>query len=335
MKEILYQYMDIIVKWITNTWSSVGDFATKHSTGLETMTWIFGIVAALIGLRLTILGISLIRKHIKENFNSTKDFLNSVIKKDIQKAKSVSVWFYNDLFSGWSKKEAIYAWFLIAVQIIVFIFNPDSILGFLTALSGTICVLLVAKRKMSNYFFGFIQTGVAFALGLQVFLIGETGENLFYFVTQFWGIKTWRENMLVDAEKEEEVVKAEKFNLKQWVLTLAILIGGTAVLGFIFGYFNGTQPYADAFTLITAIVAQMLMLFRYREQWLLWASLNIVSLFSWYGIGNMSMVGLYVVMLINSIFGYIQWSKEQKELEAVLAKEELRNNPQKPIAYAK
>lgn len=88
------------------------------------------------------------------------------------KQQSLFTAFLKDIFCGWSKGEATYALSLIALQIIVFILNPDSLIGFITGLSGTICVLLVAKRKISNYAFGFIQTAVGLCLGLQVHLWG-------------------------------------------------------------------------------------------------------------------------------------------------------------------
>ena len=112
-----------------------------------------------------------------------------------------------ELFSGWSLKESIYGWSLILVQVLFYIVYPDSLWGFIAGVSGTICVLLVAKGKISNYFFGFIQTGIMLVLGFQAGLIGETGENVFYFVTQFLGINEWRKNM---NNGEETWAKAEK-----------------------------------------------------------------------------------------------------------------------------
>lgn len=315
LHQTLTNAMDIIVKNIVTSWEFLGDFISDNQGIFTSIGWFLGLLLSAIILRFIILGVSLLRKHIKENFKNTNEFLQHLVKKDIQTTKRASIWFWNDLFSGWSRKEGIYAWFLIAVQIIVFIFNPDSVLGFITALSGTICVLLVAKRKMSNYLFGFIQTGVAFALGLQVFLIGETGENFFYFITQFWGIANWKKNM------EEDQVITEKFSIKHWVITGSILLVGTLFLGFIFDYFDGTQAYADAFTLITAMVAQMLMLYRFKEQWLFWGILNCVSLIQWSIIANVSMVFLYIVLLINVTYGYVTWSKgiKNKEQNKVLA----------------
>ena len=58
------------------------------------------------------------------------------------------------------------------------------------------------------------------------------------------------------------------------------------------------------------------MVYRFREQWLLWAVLNIVSIYQWIALNNMSLVAMYLAFLINTIYGYVNWSKQQKEIPA-------------------
>ena len=222
---------------------------------------------------------------------------------------------YEELFGGWSAKEQIYAWTLISLQIIFYVIYPDSFWGFVAGMTGTICVLLVAKGKISNYFFGFIQTGVTMVLGFQAFLIGETMENVFYFVSQFLGIKEWKNNL----NKDTHIVKTRKFTMSQWMITICSVAALTALLGYIFKHFNGTQPFIDSFTLVLALVAQILMVYRFREQWLLWAVLNIVSIYQWIALNNMSLVAMYLAFLINTIYGYVNWSNQQKKIPVASA----------------
>ncbi len=230
-----------------------------------------------------------------------------------QNRQNLFIAIIEDIFNGWSTKEAFYAWFLVLLQIATYIWNPDSLLGFITGLTGTICVVLVAKRKMSNYIFGFIQTAVALYLGLSVRLWGESVENAFYFITQIVGYFAWRKHMVNGTNNldktEGQQVETRKFTVLNWLATLAILAVGTLLAGYVFDLMNGTQPYIDAFTLVTAVVAQIIMLARYREQWNFWFLLNIVSLYQWFTLGNMSMVALYVAFIINNAYGYWQWTK--------------------------
>ncbi|MWP82117.1 nicotinamide riboside transporter PnuC, partial [Glaesserella parasuis] len=58
------------------------------------------------------------------------------------------------------------------------------------------------------------------------------------------------------------------------------------------------------------VAAQALMLLRYREQWLLWIALNILSIVLW--AENPSMYIMYSAYLLNSLYGYYNWTKLQK-----------------------
>lgn len=219
-----------------------------------------------------------------------------------------------ELLGGWTLFEKFYIPTLVLLQLVVFMIYPENPLSMIAGVAGVLCVTFVAKGKMSNYFFGFIQTGIMLVLGAQAFLIGETGENVFYFVTQFLGIKEWKKNMKKEeigenSNSEAEVVQTRKLSLKQWVLLVLAVSISTGVLGFIFSTFNGTQPYIDAGTLILALFGQMLMVYRYREQWCLWLVLNCMSSYQWLTLGNMSLFVLYIAFIINTVYGYSTWSK--------------------------
>ena len=73
-------------------------------------------------------------------------------------------------------------WFMLAMllmQIIVFIINPDSLLGIIAGISGVISVVLCAKGKISFYFIGFVQTISYLILAWQNCFYGEVIENVF------------------------------------------------------------------------------------------------------------------------------------------------------------
>lgn len=252
---------------------------------------------------------------------------NQVENKNVDKEVVVmekTVWekVKHELFGGWTLFEKLYIPSLVLLQLVVYMIYPDSFWGMIAGVTGVLCVTFVAKGKISNYYFGFIQTGIMLVLGAQAFLIGETGENLFYFVTQFLGIKEWKKNMkkktLDNYENEEtEVVQTRKLTGIQWVYLILAVAGLTALLGYTFSMFNGTQPYIDSATLIIAIFGQMLMVYRFREQWILWLGLNCISAYQWITLGNMSLFILYIAFIINTIYGYITWSKNLKTDEKV------------------
>lgn len=238
--------------------------------------------------------------------------------------KSVGQWLtwgIKDIFTGWSVGEAIYAYVLIGIQIVaLFVDMPSAeamplwlrVTSFLTGLTGTICVLLVSKGKISNYFFGAFQTFVGIFVTGYHRLIGETLENMMYFVFQFIGFKEWSKHMKPSEDGSEtgtSSVKTLKFHWLDWVVTVALIVILTYVLGNVFMFFGGNFSYTSAFSVTVAVIAQIMMTFRYREQWVIWFSLNVVTLWQFFNAGNASMVALYIAFTINSVYGFYTWTK--------------------------
>ena len=71
----------------------------------------------------------------------------------------------------------------IIIQVVCFIFTGDAILSFICGLSGVINVVLCSQRKLSFYFFAYIQMFTYIIIIFQQHLWGELVENIFYVVT--------------------------------------------------------------------------------------------------------------------------------------------------------
>lgn len=216
----------------------------------------------------------------------------------------------NEFWTGYNLFERVFMLSMVLLQIVVYCFAPDSIIGMICGISGVICVALTAKGKLSSYIFNFIQivTYMYIVWGLGLYL--EFYENVFYFVTCIIGVFVWKKNMT----KETNQVKAKKLSLLQCVLSVLVIGMGTVALGYIGQkYLGNTLPYYDAFTNVMAIAAQLLMVFRYREQWLVWIVIDVVCLIMFCILGQWSMVAMYIAWTINAFYGWYNWNKLNKE----------------------
>lgn len=224
--------------------------------------------------------------------------------------------FVKEFMKGYSLFDKFFMVAMLLVQIIVFAIVPDSIIGIIAGISGVISVVLCAKGKISFYFIGFVQTISYLFLAWQNCFYGEVIENVFYLVTMVWGIFIWKKNSTVD-EKGSAHVEALKFTPLMWLLSIL----GTAICTVAMGYWLTTigsnQAYTDAATNILAIFAQILMIKRYREQWIWWLVIDVLCMKMWFVAENWSMVAMYVAWTINCIYGWYNWSKLNKETEVI------------------
>lgn len=222
---------------------------------------------------------------------STKSFLSKINK---------------ELFIGRTVNEWVFLAVGILLQIITYIITKDSLLSFISGLSGVISVVYCSQRKVSFYLFGFIQLFTYVALCFSQNLYGEIGENVFYFATMVVGVFIWLKNY----DNENSEVEVKPLTKKQWVLSLLICVFGSQVLGIMLKtYTNDTQPYLDAFSTVPAFIAQILMITRRKEQWIFWLVVDISTGILWLRAGNYCMVAQYIFWIANCGYGYSKWNR--------------------------
>ena len=224
----------------------------------------------------------------------------------------VKNWILNEFWIGYTLFEKLFMLSMLAVQIIVYCIAPDTVLGIIAGISGVISVVLCAKGKISFYFIGFVQTITYLFLAWENRFYGEVLENIFYLVTMVWGIFIWKKNMNRNDDGSTEVA-AKKFSLFQWIAAIIGTLAATVAMGFALNKIGSAQAYTDAATNVMAIFAQLLMVRRYREQWIWWLVIDILCVKMWFVAGNWSMVAMYIGWIANCIYGWVNWTRLEKK----------------------
>ena len=220
-------------------------------------------------------------------------------------------WLKNELWVGYTVFEKAFLISMLALQIIVFILVPDTVIGIISGISGVISVVLCAKGKISFYYIGFVQTISYLYLAWTNRLYGEVIENIFYLVTMVWGIFLWKKNMQKNEDGTSDV-KAKKFTALQWILSVILTIAFTYFVGLWLESIGSNEAYLDAATNVMSIFAQLLMIWRFREHWIWWIVIDVICVILWARIGNWSMVAMYISWIINAAYGWYNWSKLNK-----------------------
>lgn len=217
-----------------------------------------------------------------------------------------------EMWDGFSVLERMFMWGMVLLQAVVYCFVPDSLIGMVCGISGVICVVLTAKGKILSYLFNFIQMITYMVICWDAKLFFEFSEQVFYFIVCIFGVFLWKKNMKKNDDGTEQVI-AKKFKPWHWVVTIIVTIVSTLVLGY-FGdnVLGSTLSYLDAFTVALAVIAQLLMVWRYREQWAIWILIDVSSLVMFIILGQWSMVAMYVAWTINAFYGWANWTKLNK-----------------------
>ena len=216
-----------------------------------------------------------------------------------------------EFINGYTTFDKLFMLSMLAMQIIVFIIVPDTLLSIVCGISGVISTVLCAKGKISFYFIGFIQTITYLVLAWQNQFYGECIENIFYLVTMVWGIFVWKKGSEID-ESGAKNVKAQKLSIPMWIILGIGTIIATVAVGVVLDKIGNAQAYTDAATNVLAVVAQILMVKRYREQWVWWLAVDLLCLKLWFVAGNWTMFAMYIAWSINCLYGWANWTKLNK-----------------------
>ena len=217
----------------------------------------------------------------------------------------------SEFLKGYSLFDRLFLIGMLLLQIIVFILHPDSLIGIISGISGVISVVLCAKGKISFYYIGFIQTISYLFLAWDNRFYGEVIENIFYLVTMVWGIFIWQKSLTKTSDGSTQVI-VKRFTVSQWILSIIGTTVATIIMGYWLNSISSSQPYTDAATNIFAIFAQLLMIKRYKEQWIWWLLIDLLCIKMWFVAGNWSMVAMYIAWTVNCIYGWYNWSKLNK-----------------------
>ena len=216
-----------------------------------------------------------------------------------------------EFVSGWKPFEVVWLALFIIAQIWAYVQVPDSWLAMISGISGILCVVLVSKGKISNYFFGLIFAYTYFYVAWGSNFLGEMNTVLYvYLPSQFIGYFMWKANMQNSDGGESVIAKA--LTVKGWGTLIVVTTVGTLLFVQVLQAAGGSSTGLDGLTTIITVAAQILMILRYREQWLLWIALNILSIFLW--AETPAMYLMYSAYLLNSLYGYYNWTKLVKRI---------------------
>lgn len=233
-----------------------------------------------------------------------------------------------ELLFGWTVPEALLFIVLVLLQCTVWLFGVTHShsydwFGLATGLMNIITVVLVAKGRITNYFWGLIYSAMYMPLAFQSQLFGEVALSAFWVIMQFVGIIAWLGFMKRDkdvSKNNQDVVTTKYMSTKQWIFVIPVFLVILVIVGLILEQAGSRQPYMDGLTTTISMGAQILQTAKLAESWYAWLLFDIVEIIlwgrAWTGHADPSafaMLGMNLALTVNAIYGIIQWRKLTKK----------------------
>ena len=199
------------------------------------------------------------------------------------------------------------SWFVligILTQCLTCFIMGDTMLSLCSGIAGVISVVLCSQKKFAFYFWGILQLITILIISANSDLNGKVLENLFYLITMFVGMLYWKEN------RDGDETKVRKMDITDYIMFGCLFLPLSLGLSYmaVYGY-NSDQFVLDTITTTIGMLAQIMLILRFREQWILWFVLDVLCIVLWAKDGNWCLTAQYVFWTINTVYGYICWKK--------------------------
>ena len=128
-----------------------------------------------------------------------------------------------------------------------------DVIGSLAAVSGVVCVVLVARGNIFNYLFGILNVSLYAWISFKAGLYGDAALNaLYYFPMQFIGWYSW-----IGRRREEESVTivARRLRVKERASLALFSIMITVLVAVALHYFKDPQPLKDSATTVLCVLS--------------------------------------------------------------------------------
>lgn len=222
----------------------------------------------------------------------------------------VKVWRYFSLY------EKLWLAILIIAGVTLAIVLPDEdssslllmICSLIALVAGITCELLISKQSRWNFIVSvvFVEVTEVIICFVLHYYASAIITIVFWIPIDIVSFIDWtRHKDNLDAH----LTAVRKLNVKDTIMAILGIMAFAVLAGYLLTLVGGEDTYLDALTAGVGISNGVLILLRYREQWIAWYIYTILEGVLWILSGQYIMLVLTLGYLTNTTYGYIKWTK--------------------------
>jgi nicotinamide mononucleotide transporter len=183
-----------------------------------------------------------------------------------------------------------------------------TLIEWIAVACGVINVVLIIRRSIWNYPFGFTMVVLYFFIFWEYKLYSDAFLQVYFFVIQFYGLWIWLQGRASDGR-----IKIAPLSHRNFAGYLAITAVAWMLISWLMGtYTDAVAPRWDAAVAALSVAAQFLMSRRHLESWILWIVVDVLAIGLFYTRDLVPTAALYCIFLVLAIIGYFQWRTARK-----------------------
>jgi nicotinamide mononucleotide transporter len=180
-------------------------------------------------------------------------------------------------------------------------YSLTETLGFVT---GAACVYLVVRQNIWNFPVGIANNIFFIILFLDARLYGDAGLQVVYIALAMHGWYWW-----LRGGKNHSPRKVSHASTRQLLIIAALVALGTVALTLALQSIKGSAPVLDAFTTVLSLAAQVMLNWKFIENWYAWIAADVVYIYLYLSRDLQLTAALYFLFLCLCIAGLLSWRR--------------------------
>jgi len=182
----------------------------------------------------------------------------------------------------------------------------SSAIELIAVFCGFINVVLIIRRSIWNYFFGFIMVTLYAKIFYDYQLYSDSVLQVYFFFMQIYGVACWLQGKSDDGKIQVISLSTKAFSQYLFFGVIAWLAWSYAMQV----WTDASYPYWDSAIAVLSILAQFFLSRRYLQNWYLWIAVDLLAIVLFAVKGLMPTAALYAVFLILASIGLISWQRK-------------------------
>ena len=186
---------------------------------------------------------------------------------------------------------------------------------------------LEIKQKNGMWAVGFIMALVYAVIYFQQGVYASMAFQIYYVLVSIYGFVLWGKDKVQGKEKtkleekeqtpQQSGIYYRRLPVKVLIASLAIYAASTAFMVLVLSRLTkDPMPFADSSITVLSAIATFWLSKSYREQWLVWLGVNIITVVMTLRLQLYPTALLYAVNAVASVYGYIHWKHKGKLLDS-------------------
>lgn len=175
-------------------------------------------------------------------------------------------------------------------------------------LMTAVCIFLAGRNDVHTWWTGIVACILFGVLFYSVQLYADAALQVFFIVTGVLGWVAW--------VRGDNNIERKIANLHPYMAVFAFCAAIAVSLAYgsiLHNFTDAYAPFIDSTVLTFSVVAQILLMLRIKETWLVWLLVNTLSVPLFYSRELYLTSALYGVFWINAIVSWFHWQKLYRE----------------------